>query len=233
MPRPDPALLEDALRRVPLFGSLTRTQRAVLLAAGRVLDLGEGEMLWREGDPARHVALVLRGRLRVQRSRPRREVTLDVAVPGDILGEVALSLGASYQSDVVCPRHASVLQIPAREVRALLEQAPRVALALALDLAQQVVRLYRSTEDLACTSVEQRLARVLLRLAARAGEPFPGGLLIPVRLRRADLAAMAATTVESTSRKLAEWTRKGFVLTQPAGLLIRDASSLRRLIDDD
>ena len=37
----------------------------------------------------------------------------------------------------------------------------------------------------------------LLNLADRSGVPFPGGTLVPLRLRRSDLASLAATTLES------------------------------------
>jgi CRP-like cAMP-binding protein len=122
--------------------------------------------------------------------------------------------------------------IPASAVRTRLTANPGIAMSLALDLAANVVRLTRLAEDLSSGAVECRLARVLLRLAERAGEPFPGGTLIPLRLRRGDLAAMAATTLESTSRKIAEWQRRRWIVAQPAGYLIRDIAALHALAED-
>jgi len=80
---------------------------------------------------------------------------------------------------------------------------------------------------LSAGTVPRRLAAVLLELAERAGGPFPGGTLVPVRLRRADLAALAATSAESVSRQFAAWRRRGVIVTQPAGFLVPDLEVLR------
>jgi CRP/FNR family transcriptional regulator, nitrogen oxide reductase regulator len=193
--------------------------------------LRTGQYLWREGHPANNLGVVMSGRLKVTRSEPRGETILDIVVPGRVLGEVAFSAGTSYQSDVVCLRRARVAVVSTTAFRAAMRAEPHVAEALAMDLAAHVVRLYRSAQELSGSSVQCRLARVLLRLADDVGEPFPGGTFIPARLRRADLAAMAATTLESVSRKVSVWTRLGWLRPQPVGYLIRDRGALQRLVD--
>ncbi len=220
----------DALGKAILFRSLPERARRAIVQECHARSLRTGERLWSEGEEARHLGLVLAGRLKVTRTGAR-DVLLEVAVPSEVLGEVAFTTGASYQHDVTCLRGARVLLIPASVVRARLAADPAMAMALALDLAEHVVRLTRLAEDLSAGGVEMRLARVLLRLAERAGEPFPGGTLIPLRLRRSDLAAMAATTLESTSRRIADWQRRGVIQAQPAGYLIRDLAALRALAD--
>jgi hypothetical protein len=97
-----------------------------------------------------------------------------------------------------CARRAWPWCPPSRCRRCLRAQ-PNVAVALTFELAQEVLRLTRRLEALSAGSVSQRMARVLLGLTERFGEPFPGGTLMPVRLRREDLAALAATTLESAS----------------------------------
>lgn len=220
-----------ALGRTVLFRSLPESERAAVASESRLVALRAGERLWNSGDDAPNLGLVLAGRLKVTRPGAR-DVLLDVAIPGDVVGEVAFTTGASYQHDITCLRFGRVLLIPASAVRARLAANPGLAMALALDLAATVVRLTRLAEDLSSGAVECRLARVLLRLADRAGEPFPGGTLIPIRLRRGDLAAMAATTLESASRKIAEWQRRRWIVAQPAGYLIRDIAALHELADD-
>ncbi len=119
--------------------------------------------------------------------------------------------------------------MPATEVRRVLEAEPKALSALALNLATQVSRLLARLDVLEGSSVDRRLSRTLLSLAEQFGEPFPGGTLIPVRLRRVDLASLAATTLETASRKMSEWERRGYLVTQPAGLLIRRPDALREL----
>ncbi len=223
------AELLSAMERAPLLGALSSAHRLRLTREARLVTLGARQVLWRKGERADHLGLVLVGRLALSRADGRRDTLLDVVGPGELLGEVAFTLEACYQSDAVCLRRARVALVSARLMHDLLEAEPRATTELALRLAEQVVRLMRQLETLSASSVDQRLARTLLALAERGGQPFPGGVLLPMRLRRADLAALAATTLETVSRKLGVWRRRGWVQPQPAGYLLQDLPALRAL----
>lgn len=218
----------QVLSKVPIFHALAPDDRAQVLAHSRHVTLSARDVLWLEGQKAEHLGIVLSGRLSVVRQQRKRDVIVDVAGPGDVLGEVALTLGATYQFQVRCFRRARVLLIPTHTLRTLLERRPSLAVALSLDLARQVLRLSRHVEALSAGGVEQRLARVLVSLTERFGEPFPGGILVPVRLRREDLASLAATTLESASRHVSAWRKKGWIIQQPSGVLVKDLAAIKR-----
>lgn len=226
---PDPEVLAS-FRLAPVFSGLPHAVQEALARRTRVRHLRAHDVLWWEGDKATHLGLVLHGRVAVERAHKRR-LMVDVAGANELVGEVAFSLGAAYQFDVRCLRKARVALIPALELRATLRAQPEVAVALAFELAQQVLKLTRRLEALSAGSVSQRLAGVMLSLTERFGTPFPGGTLMPVRLRREDLAALAATTVESASRQISAWKREGVLVPQPFGFLIKDLAALRLLGD--
>ncbi|MGV3623974.1 MAG: Crp/Fnr family transcriptional regulator [Archangium sp.] len=220
--------LEDAFARAPVLSALSPQDRAELARSSRVVELKSREVLWREGAKADSLGLVLLGRVAVERVR-RKAVIVDVVGAGDFVGEVAFTLGAKYQFDVRCLRKARVVLISATSLRRMLETRPRAAVSLAMTMAEEVLKLTRRVESLSAGSVTQRLARVLVGLADRFGEPFPGGVLMPVRLRREDLASLGATTLESASRQISAWKNAGLVVPQPAGMLLRDVSKLRAI----
>jgi CRP-like cAMP-binding protein len=216
-----------SLALAPLFGALPAESRGEIARRARIVTLSAHQRLWTAGEEASRLGLVVSGRLKNVQHVADREVIVDVVLPGEIVGEVAFALGATYQSTVVCLRRARVLLVDTDLLRHQLGREHRALAALAADLAAQVQRLMRLVEDLSAGSVERRLARVLLGLVERAGEPFPGGVYVPIRLRRSDLAALAATTEESVSRKLGAWTRRGWLVAQPVGYLVRDVQALR------
>lgn len=220
--------LAAAFARAPLLALLPEPVRADLAGATRVVELKASQLLWREGDRATWVGLVLQGSLAVERTR-KRAVLVDVVGAGQLLGEVGFALGARYQFDVRCLRLARVALLPAAQLRSALTRSVEASSSLAVDLAQQVLRLSRQVEALSSGAVGQRLARVLTGLAERFGEPFPGGTFLPLRLRREDLAAMAATTLESASRQVSAWARAGILVPQPAGFLLKDLQALHAL----
>ena len=62
----------------------------------------------------------------------------------------------------------------------------------------------------------------------RGDELEDGTTLIPLRLTRAELAALVGTTVETTIRTLSRWSREGLVSTIDGGLTVHDPVALAR-----
>ena len=76
-------------------------------------------------------------------------------------------------------------------------------------MADRTARLASAVADLAWLDVSERVERRLRDLADRFGRPVPGGIEIPFALRHDDLAPLAATTRESTSRAIRDLTEAG------------------------
>lgn len=223
------AQAEQLLSNTPLFAALSPGARAEIAAAARTVLLGAGEELWRQGEPAGSVGLVLTGRCKLVREDGSRAVIVDIAVPGDLLGAIGFTLATGYSSTVVCLRRARVLLVPAALLRRTLQRESHAVAELAAKLAGDVSRLMRIVQHLSAGSVQRRLASLFVDLAERSGQKFPGGVLVPLRLKRSDLAALAATTLESASRTISAWKRRGLVTPMPGGYLLRDVSGLRAL----
>jgi|CXWL01.1.fsa_nt_gi CRP/FNR family transcriptional regulator len=222
-----------ALGRTAIFSSLKPAELVPLVAAAKVVSLRSTEIIWTEGAQSEYLGVVLTGRLKIMRQRACREVIIDVVGPDDVIGEVAVTSGGPYLFDVRCIRRARVALLPVTVFNEFEARFPSVAKGMASLLATHILRLTRHIEALSAGSVEHRLAQMLVELAERFGEPFPGGTLLPVHLRREDLAALAATTLESTSRRIAAWQRQGVLVAQPAGYLLKDLPALRELAASD
>lgn len=223
----------EVLGRTRVFSALKPADLAPLAAASKIVSLRSTEIMWTEGGVPEHLGVVLTGRLKIMRQRAGREIIIDVVGPCDIIGEVAVTSGGPYLFDVRCIRRARVALLPVTAFQEIEARFPQVAKGMACVLAEHVLRLTRHIEALSAGSVEHRLAQMLVELAERFGEPFPGGTLLPVHLRREDLAALAATTLESTSRRIAAWQRQGVLVAQPAGYLLTDLPALRELAASD
>jgi len=220
-----------AIQRAPVLCELPDFHLLQLALAGSAVELRAQQVLWRTGEPAGRLGVLVRGRMALARRDYRGEVLVELVGPGELLGDVALALQRPYAFDAICLRRAQVIVLPSRAAYLALDASPVAQRALARQLARQVVRLSDRLESLACGKVEQRLARVLCGLVDRFGEASAGGVVVPVRLRRQELASLAATTVESTSRRLARWHRSGLVTPDPAGYRVNDPGALRRIAD--
>jgi CRP-like cAMP-binding protein len=104
--------LLDALRKSRLAVELTDAQCRALAAAMTLRDLGDGDVLVREGAPDDHMYVIDRGRLSIVKHAGAPEaVVLNTLQPGDMSGELSWLDGN--------PRYASVLATGATRVLGL------------------------------------------------------------------------------------------------------------------
>ncbi|MFO1460011.1 MAG: cyclic nucleotide-binding domain-containing protein [Verrucomicrobiota bacterium] len=84
----------------PLFHGFTSSGAEMILERGKVHPVPTGNLLFKEGDVAHSVLLVLEGSLEVFVTRNSRDLVLTRVEPGHIVGELAVLCGL--------PRSASV-----------------------------------------------------------------------------------------------------------------------------
>jgi CRP-like cAMP-binding protein len=219
----------ELLRQQPFFVAFDARTLALIAERSRAVEIKEREVIWREGDVADRLLLLIKGRCKVRLERSSGETIIDVLIAGEIAGDVAFALGERYRSDLVALRKSQALLIPMSAIREGFDLNPKLAATIAFSLGQKMVRLYRQLHDLSAGSVDSRLARLLVRLMERVGEPFPGGTFIPIKLRRRELAGMAATSLESVSRTLHRWEKDDLLILQPAGVVVKDRGRLAEL----
>ena len=83
----------ELLTTFPMLDGYTVHGIGVLFERGRVRELPAGEMLFREGEPATFVVLVLTGKVDLFVDRDGRELSLHEAGPSRLLGELAVLAG--------------------------------------------------------------------------------------------------------------------------------------------
>jgi signal transduction histidine kinase len=108
-------------------------------------DLAEGEYLFREGDPAEGVCLVLEGQVEVVKTAGAREQILACFEPGDFLGEVAVLDGHGRSTDARALGTVSLAWIPTADLLKVLITEP---VTVTLHLFQNVLALLRRADDL-------------------------------------------------------------------------------------
>ena len=107
---------------VPLFRGFTLDGAHMLLDCGEVKELSPGAMLITEGDGPTFVLLVLAGKLEVFVERDGRDLVLNEAGPGTILGELAVLCGIPRSASVRATEESAILQWSAVVFRSLLLQ---------------------------------------------------------------------------------------------------------------
>ena len=85
----------EVIAAFSMFEGYTSYGLDVLLERGVIAELAEGQALYREGDPADFVALVVSGKVDLYLDSEGGEQPLPAAGPSRLLGELAVLAGAS------------------------------------------------------------------------------------------------------------------------------------------
>lgn len=80
--------------------------------------------------------------------------------------------------------------------------------------------------DLSTLHVEQRAAKMLLRLENQSGRKSARGIEIDFPITRQDIAEMTGTTLHTVSRLLSAWARDGIVESERKRIIVIDAHRL-------
>ncbi len=223
----------DTIRRIPPFTALRDAEWQRLVPEIAIRSFPEGVFLFFEGDPPRALYVLLEGHVAlIRHTAEGRDVVLDIMRPGSMIGELAVLEGMPYSASAKTLTEVRAVVFTRDQFMRLLQTYPQMATAVIYDLVRRVRHLSDLVQSLAIERVEQRLARILLRLMKISGEPHERGTLITLPLTRQDLADMAGTTVETTIRTLSRMRREGIVDTMRGRILILDSARLTHLAEE-
>jgi CRP/FNR family cyclic AMP-dependent transcriptional regulator len=223
---------QAVLGSIPLFAGLSPEQLEKVAALAQVRSFAGREVVVTQGEAARALFAIVRGRLKVASSGPDgRDTVLGIMAEGEVFGEVALLDGGARSATCTAIEPCELLVIERTEFMALLETSPAIAVKLLHVLAGRLRRLSQRSEDAAFLDVPSRLARSLLDLAVRFGEQgSPAtGIRIMLKLSQQELGDLVGATRESINKHLGDWARQGFLEVRGGRLTISDIDSVRRI----
>jgi CRP-like cAMP-binding protein/DNA-binding CsgD family transcriptional regulator len=171
-----------------------------------------GETVYTYNQPASHLYLVVHGRVQVARVTPEHgSLILDVYRTDEIFGESAL-LGLRYRPDVaVTLENADLMMWTAEEIRKVIRLRPQVGMALGQILAQRLIDFGNRIESFAADGINQRLARTLIRLAERFGNPAKDGSVHVTGLGHQILSEYVVSSRSSVTHWMKYFRRKGLL----------------------
>jgi CRP-like cAMP-binding protein len=200
-----------------------------VLRAARRRELERGEVVFREGDPADSVHLVLSGHLAVSVSTADGErATLNVIGPGSHVGELALlARGAPRErSATVVALEPSVTRVlTATAFRELCARHPAVQGLLVDLMAARIRELSGRLLEVMYVGLDRRLVHSLVQLT----ETYPpqGGVHV-IPLTQEQLADLVGGTRPSVNQVLQRLASEGVLTLGRGRVVVPDAQALRR-----
>lgn len=203
------------------FASLGEEAVAALAGLCVTRKLEAGRTLFCQGDPGDALYAVRRGQVRiVAETGDGRSTTLNLLGPGDVFGEVALLDGQPRTATAVAAEPTELFAILRRDLLALIERQPGIAVRLIAFLCARIRWLSRRAEEAAFLSLEERLIRRLAGLREDYGSE--------IAVSQEALALFVGATRESVNRQLQVWKREGLVALGRGRITILDTDALAR-----
>ena len=218
----------EIVRRIPLFRDLDADTLGLLAGLARLRRCLAGEEIVRKDVPADAVYVIVKGRASVSvAARDGRVLTLREIGESEIIGEVSLLDGGLPSATVTAVTNLELIVVERQSFLNLLEERPKIAVALLPVLASRLRRLTAWADDLAGLPLSARIARCLLGLLAAHGQELgPARSRIGRRFSQEDLARMVSATRESINKHLARLERDGILAKESGYLVIVDLPRL-------
>ncbi|MFV3077923.1 cyclic nucleotide-binding domain-containing protein [Niveispirillum fermenti] len=207
------------MRSLPMFGKVTEDQLAALVPRGSLQRYPRGTLLFREGDQADFLMVLLEGGVELfARDHDENEAVVETLFPVDSFILAAALTGAPYLMSARTFLPSRVLLLDAEIFRRAVAADPDLSAPVMAELAQHFRRLVRQIKNLKLRTGVQRLGCYVLGLAGAADE-----VLLPFDKRT--LASRLGMTAENLSRAFSTLRAHG-LSTQGNRVLIQDRERL-------
>lgn len=213
------------LGQLPLFKNLDGAALDRLASEALRHRLKRGELLFRRGDPATGIYVVVYGDIKLTSTTPARGSRLTGTVgPGQSFGEPVMFLERPMLVDAQATSDALVLQVPKASVFAELDRNPRFARQMIAGLSRRVEALVRELDRQAIGSGAARFAAYLLRQAR--GAP---SLAWTLPVAKGEIASQLNLSPEHFSRILHDLAEAGLLQVRGRRIVVPDTHRLEQV----
>ena len=125
------------LKKAELFGVLNNSQLNTLLSQSHEEDCPEGKTIFRQGDEALHLYVLIHGsvELMVKAEQKVDFMTSRVEREGAVFGSPSLMEPSRYNVSAICLKPSKVLVLDAKHIKVKMEEDPKMGMEVMKKLA--------------------------------------------------------------------------------------------------
>lgn len=217
------------------MASLDLESTDLVLAASVERSYPAGSYLYHHGDAGTGICIVDSGLLRIDRSsRTGRVTLLDLAIRGDVIGELAVLTDSPRSASLSTVTPVVVRHIATRRFRELMADVPALHAAITTRLAHRLQDLSMQFLETATLDASGRIAARLLRLVqieqmlGRLPSDVSGSVDLKLPISQEELAQWSGLTREGAVKGISTLRSVGLIETGRMRVLITDLDALRQ-----
>ena len=216
------------LRQYPIFSTLTDAESEQLSGLAKERKFKKGEFVYRYGQEATHVYIVVKGEVKLGYSgSDGREIIRSVVRPHALFGQTVLSgqthrdgFSQSLTSDTV------VVQLPAAAIQALMRRNFGLCQLLIQNLGQQLQTAQNRLTSVVMHDARTRIVEFLKDTVKASGQKVGFEYLIRHCLTHQDIANITCTSRQTVTLVLNELRKSNLIYFNRGKILVRDVASL-------
>jgi CRP-like cAMP-binding protein len=217
------------LSRVEFLHDLDPAALRVLADDLRLLRLKRGDVVYRQGELADALYIVVAGKIKVcSHARDGREKLLEIRGPADVFGAVSMLDPGPRTATAVAMTTACVATADSDTLRRWMIDRPHITDHLLRLMARRLRTANRHLLDVVFDDVAGRVAKELLRLAERFGARRGDLLVVHHDLTQKEIAQLVGATRESVNKALCDFAARGWITTDGKCTVIHRADLLAR-----
>lgn len=223
---------DNTLLQTALFKQVSPQQAEELLPFLQQAVYEKGEAIFREGDTDHRMYVLEEGKVKlIRESRDNRVQLLSIHAHGELLGEIPVfdpHGGPRTATAVAMANGTRVVWLEHDALFAWLDKYPRVAVDMLQVLAHRMRDNNERISDMVFMDVPARLAKTLLSLATRFGEPVEAGLKVPHDLTQEEMAQLVGSSRETVNKALMDFANRGWIAREGRSIIIYQPGMLIR-----
>lgn len=218
--------LAHRLEGISFFQDLSAESLALVCERMVRREVPAGSILFRKGEQARGVYVLVAGRVEIYRSTADgREQVLHTETPIQSVAELPVFDGGTYPASGRTAEDSELYFLSQDDFQRLYRQHPEIADAVVTNLGKRLRALVKVVEKISLRSVPGRVAKALLEQAEGEGSS-KDGVTFRLNKTQSDLAHELATSRESVARALGDLRRGGVIATQGRQVTVLSMSGL-------
>jgi CRP/FNR family transcriptional regulator, dissimilatory nitrate respiration regulator len=210
------------IRSTPLFAGLEEPHLRKIQEISRVVEYSRRDVLFREGETAEGIFVLLSGRVKIYKLSPDgKEHILHVVRPGQAFAEAAVFMPGGYPAYAEALQKSRTLVLPKGPFLELLRQEPAISLNIIATLSRYLKQFADRIEDLSLKDVSARVARWFVSTSQEKGRDF-----WDLEITKGELASQVGTVSETLSRTLRKFQDAGWLQVRGRFVKILDKAAL-------
>lgn len=217
--------LAGIIKQNSLLASCEHDELEEILSRARLQNMKKGETLLNQGDDGNSLIILLEGTIRISMATSNgREIVLNYADPGEVLGEIALLDGEPRTASATAVTEGKYLQISRSAFETVVHRFPGLGLRLLRQMAGRLRQTNSMIENDRAFTSGPRLARYIQRLMLE-----PQHERLRLDLSQSELGNFAGISRENINRQLSAWADSGIIALENGQIRVMENAILSRI----